>query len=801
MAADDLSAALNEISSSLGSTTAENIGQLRQQAAANNQQLEKIVRDLFTAVSSQNKSISDIAASITQEKTTEQSIQAQAVQTTSIAQQQLSALSAINTSLVELRKAFRSGFDNLSSSQDSLIQTINDTSRTKSGGGGLFGAPNTFGGAYKEGGALQALTFALTRGLKGLGGLALSGAATAAAYGAQGIPSAISGATTPEEIDRIKQQYFGLGLKDNAQFSPISRSGYTSGYTGEKIEQFKNRASSLLGFGGGGGNFAQAGSQGGGKPVKMTGSAAEAIAFFESKGWTKEQATGLAANLQVESKFKTDAVGDSGTAYGIAQWHPDRQRNFERTMGIPISQSNFKQQLEFVNYELTQGQERGAGNKIRQARTAEDAAAAVDAYYERSSGAHRAERVRIASSYYNQRGQTQTGQNGSSGGAIVAQDTPTGQRNKGGSGGRESASGTTAHQEGHTEYGGLHGATSHGMISGLPSNKEGGEHGGKVDKSSVTGKSLEGVNSELMNRFLAAATEYKEKTGRPVNVTSGLRTADKQAELYAAFKAGRGLPANPPGKSNHETGNAIDSSDASQMAALGILQKHGLAQTAGSKDPVHIQLSGTGSSQASYGSGGGERTVAQDAQQVSAPPPTPEASYSPQPGVSQRGPLGGGSLGTFGIEAFQASGIGPRSGIPSSALTSTFATGAPLGIGGGLPGGIGGLGGFGGGGFGGILGQLLPNILGAGQVSQINQLSQQNEISQSKQMDIQKQMLEALNNQQGQASNPSSAYYPQKGTDYNNPDDISFGPAWPEIVGQAYPEYGDKVRLNPFKRR
>ena len=122
-----------------------------------------------------------------------------------------------------------------------------------------------------------------------------------------------------------------------------------------------------------------------------TGSPEAAQAFFESKGWTKEQAAGIVGNLAVESGFKTDAVGDNGNAYGIAQWNkkgsPERIANFEKVMGKSLYGSNFQEQLEFVNWELNNS-EKAAGNRLRQATTTDEAAAIVDKYYERSSGVH-----------------------------------------------------------------------------------------------------------------------------------------------------------------------------------------------------------------------------------------------------------------------------------------------------------------------------------------------------------------------------------------------------------------------------
>ena len=135
-----------------------------------------------------------------------------------------------------------------------------------------------------------------------------------------------------------------------------------------------------------------------GPGVAATGSAREAIDFFVGKGWTKDQAIGLAANLQVESNFRTNALGDNGRAYGIAQWHPDRQQIFQKTYNKDIRQSDFKEQLEFVDWELNNNEKR-AGAKLREAANAADAAAIIDQFYERSSGAHRSKRVQLAQQY------------------------------------------------------------------------------------------------------------------------------------------------------------------------------------------------------------------------------------------------------------------------------------------------------------------------------------------------------------------------------------------------------------------
>lgn len=107
------------------------------------------------------------------------------------------------------------------------------------------------------------------------------------------------------------------------------------------------------------------------------------VKFFMDQGWSKAQAVGIAANLHRESGFDEKSTGDGGQAAGIAQWHPDRQKNFEKLFGHGVREGTLEEQLKFVQYELTLGSERAAGNMLRQAGSPEEAAAAVSKFYER----------------------------------------------------------------------------------------------------------------------------------------------------------------------------------------------------------------------------------------------------------------------------------------------------------------------------------------------------------------------------------------------------------------------------------
>lgn len=108
----------------------------------------------------------------------------------------------------------------------------------------------------------------------------------------------------------------------------------------------------------------------------------QAFDSFLANEWTPAQAAGIVANLEAESGLRPDAVGDGGLAFGIAQWHPDRQANFARAMGGNIRGSSLAEQLEFVHWELT-NTESAAGNALRGCATPSAAAEVVCRHYER----------------------------------------------------------------------------------------------------------------------------------------------------------------------------------------------------------------------------------------------------------------------------------------------------------------------------------------------------------------------------------------------------------------------------------
>ncbi len=105
--------------------------------------------------------------------------------------------------------------------------------------------------------------------------------------------------------------------------------------------------------------------------------------YFMQQGWSAEQAAGIVANLKRESGFDPAASGDGGNAYGLAQWHPDRQADFQQQFGKPLQGSSFEEQLAFIQHELTKGKEAQAGSYLGSALDAGAAGAIMSEFYER----------------------------------------------------------------------------------------------------------------------------------------------------------------------------------------------------------------------------------------------------------------------------------------------------------------------------------------------------------------------------------------------------------------------------------
>jgi hypothetical protein len=97
---------------------------------------------------------------------------------------------------------------------------------------------------------------------------------------------------------------------------------------------------------------------------------------FIKLGWTPEQAAGITANLVHESTLNPAAEGDKNKAgvyqaYGLAQWHPDRQKDFSDKYGKSIKGSTVEEQVAFVNHELRFGKEKSENPRQQSAQPAQ----------------------------------------------------------------------------------------------------------------------------------------------------------------------------------------------------------------------------------------------------------------------------------------------------------------------------------------------------------------------------------------------------------------------------------------------
>jgi hypothetical protein len=110
---------------------------------------------------------------------------------------------------------------------------------------------------------------------------------------------------------------------------------------------------------------------------------------------------GFLGNFHAEGGYG-GAKGDGGSATGIGQWRDARAANFERVVGKPVSEASPQEQAGFVLWEMQHpeaaGMTQGQVDAIMASKTAPQAAALIDQFYERSDGTARSRRMAAAAS-------------------------------------------------------------------------------------------------------------------------------------------------------------------------------------------------------------------------------------------------------------------------------------------------------------------------------------------------------------------------------------------------------------------
>jgi len=102
--------------------------------------------------------------------------------------------------------------------------------------------------------------------------------------------------------------------------------------------------------------------------------------------------------------------------------------------------------------------------------------------------------------------------------------------------------------------------------------------------STEKGPNTQGLNPDLSSRLDQAKAAYRQQFGKELPVTSGFRTREEQAKLAASPNK---YPVAAPGTSLHETGDAVD---IGKNVPDSFLAQYGLHRPLGSKDPVHVTM-------------------------------------------------------------------------------------------------------------------------------------------------------------------------------------------------------------------
>ncbi len=136
-------------------------------------------------------------------------------------------------------------------------------------------------------------------------------------------------------------------------------------------------------------------------PVSANKNLEKIMSFLTSKGLSKEQAAGIAGNIQAESNFNPNIFGDNSTSFGIAQWHNDRKHkliNWTKEKGV--NHSTIEGQLHFLWHELSTDYKHVL-NSIKQVTTPKESAEIFASQFEKPKSQDYSKRVKYAENIFN----------------------------------------------------------------------------------------------------------------------------------------------------------------------------------------------------------------------------------------------------------------------------------------------------------------------------------------------------------------------------------------------------------------
>jgi len=111
----------------------------------------------------------------------------------------------------------------------------------------------------------------------------------------------------------------------------------------------------------------------------------EIARYLIKKGYSPSQASGIAGNIYVESGYKTGALGDGGTSYGLCQWHKTRwERLVKFCEENDLDSASVEGQLIYLDWEL-KTREKKARKELMKTTTPYDSAYVFAKYFERPS--------------------------------------------------------------------------------------------------------------------------------------------------------------------------------------------------------------------------------------------------------------------------------------------------------------------------------------------------------------------------------------------------------------------------------
>jgi hypothetical protein len=111
-------------------------------------------------------------------------------------------------------------------------------------------------------------------------------------------------------------------------------------------------------------------------------------------------------------------------------------------------------------------------------------------------------------------------------------------------------------------------------------------------KAPTADPNLEGLNPDLAQRLQQAQEAHRQRFGKDLQITSGVRTREQQQDLYNRWKAGeKGIyqPINPADYPKQKTFHS-DAVDIATSVPESFLNEFGIHRPLGSKDPVHAVL-------------------------------------------------------------------------------------------------------------------------------------------------------------------------------------------------------------------